>query len=217
MFSKIFGLLDVNNCDVLCLFGCIPKGFRGSLSKRNFGRRQEVASDVPLRDCLQETKAAALVSLFSIGTVEGMIQCPQVQDSTGIPSLVAGSWWEDVKQKLHLFFFCCYSHEYLSQPAITAHFVAALGYEGKVWIRAGEVSEQIEFLSEVAEKIVANLRKEGRVDQSTYASTLVIYGNAILADRKKRGCRWNFKPDYLTRLCLVKQSEALKLIDGGVL
>jgi hypothetical protein len=120
----------------------------------------------------------------------------------GTPEFVPDEWWETGGRELHLFAFSCWSAEYLSRQSIHEKLHGAIAYSEWLFFTPLNGSLWLNVLDTIRDR----MRLSGAADIRLFGHIQGLYSDLLLSHRGSL--------DYLTQLCLIQQSSALRLLPG---
>lgn len=138
-------------------------------------------------------------------------------NKAGVHHRIPDSFWASAPEDhmVYLFSYSCHSYQYLRQSEAMEHIEAAIAFDDFVWFT--ETPESVianGFWTSFVADLCALTAKWDEIDKTTYVNLARAYTDAYAKGYKKR--RWavrRSKIDYLTRLCLFQQLNALKMIE----
>ena len=200
---SIVDWLKVSNTQELLLLGALPEPSGTAKNFCRVGKYHSADASAPLNRLLKGRRPAAAVTFIGAGTHRGMLAR---RTDSGDVILSEGWWWPGLYDLL-VFLFACQSADYLDTSEARRGMVAAICFEGIIWLHLEDEDDLLLALLQHLRKLLRDCPQE--TDQ-LYEKFVSEYDRAI---RGTRHCYRN-RGSYLEHLSLVQQLQRLRFLRG---
>jgi|GEM_PF-4929152 len=195
----------------------LPSNSKLIYISNNVARFMELRCNKALWDHIgEDNREVIIVFVCGHGDEQGFY-CSLCTKSFSDPERIKADWWDmnriGRKVRIYLFAFVCNSYEYLNGSNMHEYVRGAIGFDNKIMISLE--AKDAKFWIHFFRKLYSTLSARPKIDDMSYRAVRALYqkyyGKNHMGFWSWIGSLFNRQPSYLGRLCLMAQSDSMKV------